>query len=139
MDALVVDKVRKTFEAENAPVFFGRETQIAHALVKLRHAEDAGTSFLLVIGASGAGKSSLLRAGVVPRITRPGTIVGVDLWRRALVVPTGDPLVNLAEALFAEGALGDELRAGDFRSEEALARCFAADTDIALLPLRAAL
>ena len=78
-----------------------------------------------MVGASGAGKSSLLRAGLMPRVTQPGVIPGIDLWRVALVVPAGDPLASLAEALFADGALGSELRVGDFRSPELLARCFA--------------
>ena len=47
----------------------------------------AAAPFLLLIGASGSGKSSLLRAGLVPRITRPGTIPDVELWRAAIVLP----------------------------------------------------
>jgi hypothetical protein len=127
------------FEAEHAPVFFGREAAIARALAKLRQAEAGGTPFLTVVGASGAGKSSLLRAGLMPRVTQPGVIPGIDLWRAVLVVPAGDPLASLAEALFAEGALGSELRAGDFRSPELLARCFASGAEIALPPIQAAL
>ena len=62
----------------HSSVFFGREAAIARAIAKLRHAP-----FLLVIGASGSGKSSLLKAGLVPRITSPGVIPDVDLWRTA--------------------------------------------------------
>ena len=54
----------------------------------------AGTPFLVVIGARDCGKSSVLRAGLVPHFTRPGTIPGIDLWYAALVVPSGDPTVT---------------------------------------------
>ena len=57
------------FEASHSAVFFGRESAIARAIAKLRQAP-----FLLIIGASGSGKSSLLRAGLVPRATAPGVI-----------------------------------------------------------------
>ena len=127
------------FEAEHASVFFGREAAIARALAKLRQAEAGGTPFLTVVGASGAGKSSVLRAGLMPRVTQPGVIPGIDLWRAAFVVPAGDPLASLAEALFADGALGGELRVGDFRSPELLARCFASGAEMALPPIQAAL
>jgi tetratricopeptide (TPR) repeat protein len=129
----------EAFEAAHAPVFFGREPAIVRVIAKLRHAEEAGTAFLVVVGASGSGKSSLLRAGLVPRITRPGTIAGIDCWRTALVIPTSDPLVSLAEALFAETALGNELQVGDFGTPELLARCFAAGGEMAAIPIRAAL
>ncbi|HZU91752.1 MAG TPA: hypothetical protein VE993_21045, partial [Stellaceae bacterium] len=127
------------FESEHAPVFFGRELPLARAIARLREAEAAGAPFLLVVGASGVGKSSFLRAGLLPRITRPGTIPGIDQWRAALIVPAGDPLAGFAAILFADDALGRELRAGDFPMPELLAGCFAAGGAMALPPLRAAL
>ena len=57
-----------SFEEGHSSVFFGREGAIARAIAKLRHAP-----FLLVIGASGSGKSSLLKAGLVPRIASPAS------------------------------------------------------------------
>jgi eukaryotic-like serine/threonine-protein kinase len=129
----------EAFEAAHAPVFFGREAALERAIGKLRRAEAEGAPFLLVVGASGAGKSSLLRAGFVPRITRPGTFPDIDLWRHTLVVPAGDPFTSLAYPLFAKEALGDELRAGDFPTPEALAQCLKAGGDTALAPLRHAL
>ena len=67
--------------------------------------------FLLIIGASGSGKSSLLRAGLLPRLTLPGTIPEIDLWRVAVVMPGPDPFAALAESLFAD----DGARAGAAR------------------------
>ena len=43
--------------------------------------------FVLVVGASGSGKSSLVRAGVLPLLTQPGTIEGVGLWRWSVTRP----------------------------------------------------
>jgi tetratricopeptide (TPR) repeat protein len=122
------------FEAAHAPVFFGREAAIARATAKLRQAP-----FLLLIGGSGSGKSSLLRAGLIPRITAPGVVPDIDLWRTAIIVPSGDPLVQLADALFANDALGAELRAGDFSDPQLLAELFAAGGKAALAPIRTAL
>jgi WD40 repeat protein len=61
----------RPLEAEDAGIFFGRDAPIVEALDRLRGLRDAAPPRLLVIlGASGAGKSSFLRAGLVPRIRR---------------------------------------------------------------------
>jgi hypothetical protein len=70
---------------------------------------------------------------------RPGTVPEIDSWRNALVVAGPDPLVSLAEALFAETGLGTELRQGDFRTAQALAALLAGDPDTAMAPIRTAL
>ncbi len=126
------------FDARYGEVFFGRTNAIEKG-IKLLGETAKLLSFLLVIGASGSGKSSLLRAALLPRLMRPGTIPDVDLWRQALIVPSADPLLALAEALFRDEALGPELRQGDFQTKELLARQFASDADVAIAPIRAAL
>jgi WD40 repeat protein len=61
----------RPLEAEDAGIFFGRDAPIVEALDRLRGLRGAAPPRLLVIlGASGAGKSSFLRAGLVPRIRR---------------------------------------------------------------------
>jgi tetratricopeptide (TPR) repeat protein len=56
---------------EDAAIFFGREAQIVRCLDRLRAMSEAGVERLLVIlGASGAGKSSFVRAGLWPRLNR---------------------------------------------------------------------
>jgi hypothetical protein len=58
-------------EADDAGIFFGREAAVIDALDRLRGLREAPPPRLLVIlGASGAGKSSLLRAGLLPRLAR---------------------------------------------------------------------
>jgi tetratricopeptide (TPR) repeat protein len=61
----------KPLEAEDAGIFFGREAPIVDALDKLRGVrEGAAPRLLVILGASGAGKSSFLRAGLLPRLAR---------------------------------------------------------------------
>ena len=59
------------FDAQDAAMFFGRDVEILQGLDKLRAMRAAGDKSLFVIlGASGAGKSSFLRAGLLPRLAR---------------------------------------------------------------------
>ena len=61
----------KPLEAEDAGIFFGREAPTIEALDKLRGlAEGASPRLMAILGASGAGKSSFLRAGLAPRLMR---------------------------------------------------------------------
>ena len=61
----------RPLEAEDAGIFFGREAPIIEALDRLRGLREAPPPrFLVILGASGAGKSSFLRAGLLPRLAR---------------------------------------------------------------------
>lgn len=60
----------KALEVEDAAVFFGREAPLIRALDVLRRMEDGGEHFFVILGASGAGKSSFMRAGLWPRLKR---------------------------------------------------------------------
>ena len=100
------------FDEEHAAVFFGRRRVVEQLRERLSEAE---RPFLLVLGMSGAGKSSLVRAGLAPRLRQPGAVPGVDAWRRASIRPTesgGDLLLGLGHALYGAEALA-ELAAGD--------------------------
>ncbi len=81
------------FEAEHAAIFFGRTQAIGEVLNALRKNAADGRAFVLVLGASGGGKSSLIRAGVLPLLTQPGVIEGVGLWRRAALRPATPPTI----------------------------------------------
>ena len=98
----------EAFEFEHAPVFFGRTRAVSDVLQALREQAAEGRSFVLILGMSGGGKSSVVRAGVLPMLTKPGVIEGVGLWRRAVYRPTdvrGDLFAGLAKALLREHAL----------------------------------
>ena len=61
----------RPLEADDAGIFFGRDAPVIEALDRLRGLREAAPPRLLVIlGASGAGKSSFLRAGLLPRLLR---------------------------------------------------------------------
>jgi predicted Ser/Thr protein kinase len=96
------------FDFEHAAIFFGRTRAVEDVLNALRAQAASGRAFVLVLGMSGSGKSSLLRAGVLPRLIRPGTVEGVRLWRRAILRPadaSGDLFDGLASALMRPEAL----------------------------------
>ncbi|HKQ51189.1 MAG TPA: TIR domain-containing protein, partial [Pyrinomonadaceae bacterium] len=83
----------RPFDEEHAEYFFGREGDIQRLIEKLKT-----TRFLAVLGASGSGKSSLVRAGVVPRLKR-GVLPESDTWTIRVFTPTAYPLSNLAANL----------------------------------------
>ncbi len=137
----------------HAPVFFGRSRDVTRAADQWKEAAARGTPFLLLVGASGAGKSSLARAGLVPRITAPGVVPTVDLWRVAVMHPSeasGGPIMSLAVRLFdAEQDIPEEERGrspalpeiaeSDYRTPTELARLFTEAGSAASAPVTRAL
>ncbi len=98
------------FDFEHAPIFHGRTKTIGEVLEALEAQVRARRPFVLVVGASGSGKSSLVRAGVLPLLTQPETIEGVGLWRWAVTRPGaggsgGDCFDALAAALLESPGL----------------------------------
>jgi hypothetical protein len=94
----------EAFQFLHAPVFCGRTHAIGEVLDRLRRKAAQGRPFVLILGASGSGKSSLAMAGVLPLLVKPGTIEGVGLWRRVVFRPggqteVGDLFDRLAAAL----------------------------------------
>lgn len=59
---------------------------------------DAGTSLIGLVGPSGSGKSSIVRAGVIPALPK-GAIPGSDEWVIAQMVPGAHPFAELEAAL----------------------------------------
>src|SRR6516165_11822417 len=85
------------FGERDAALFFGREAATVQVLERMsRHL--AGAGLLVVSGASGAGKSSLLRAGVLPRLRAEGLAAapGAAAWPCVVFTPTRAPLDELA-------------------------------------------
>jgi hypothetical protein len=91
----------RPFETEETNLFFGRDGQSDELLERLRR-----TRFLAVVGTSGSGKSSLIRAGLLPALY--GGLMGSagSNWRIAMLRPGHDPIGNLASALGEPGVLG---------------------------------
>ncbi|MGQ9871350.1 nSTAND1 domain-containing NTPase [Leptodesmis sp.] len=81
------------FDETHADYFFGRETLTDQLLDKLKSSQ-----FLAVVGASGSGKSSLVRAGLVHKLQRGQTVSGSNHWQIRIITPTDYPFKSLANA-----------------------------------------
>ncbi len=81
----------RAFREEDAPFFFGRDTYVDQLAQRIR-----SQSLVAVVGASGSGKSSVVRAGLVPALRRD---VGGAVWDVVTLVPGDRPLHALAAAM----------------------------------------
>ena len=84
------------FDESDADIFFGREKLTTSLVQRLLSGLEAGHRFLTVIGASGSGKSSLVRAGLIPALRWRKETSG---WLVHVMTPTAHPLETLAKAL----------------------------------------
>ena len=89
----------RAFQQADASDFFGRTAMIQRVLDRLQEPV-VENNFLAVIGPSGSGKSSLVKAGVLPAL-RSGRIPGSDNWFYAEMVPGEVPLEEMASALLS--------------------------------------
>lgn len=84
------------FEADHAANYFGRAAMVEKLLAKLQT-----TNFVAVVGPSGSGKSSLVRAGLVTALGE-GKLPGSQEWQVAIIRPGDDPLRALATPLVTQ-------------------------------------
>jgi len=91
-----------SFDVDDAELFYGRERLVAELVTRL-----ARTTLVGVVGPSGSGKSSAVRAGLVPTVAA-GVLPGSADWTRILLRPGGYPLRELDRAVWA--ALPDRHR-----------------------------
>jgi WD40 repeat protein len=75
-----------TYGPQDAEVFVGRERLVAELAARVLERR-----FVVVVGSSGSGKSSLVRAGLIP-LARSGRLPGVGPWSTHVIVPGSDPL-----------------------------------------------
>jgi WD40 repeat protein/class 3 adenylate cyclase len=90
----------RAFQETDAPDFFGREALTERLLMRMN--EDVPlTRFLAVVGPSGSGKSSLVRAGLVPALRRGGVrgVAGSNRWLVVEVLPGAHPLEEVDAVL----------------------------------------
>jgi hypothetical protein len=103
----------ESYEFEHALIYFGRNAAIMKATEQLAANARSGCAFLLVSGASGSGKSSLVKAGIVPRLTKPQRISGAAFLRRCVFRPAAegaDAFAGLAAAGHSAATSGGEER-----------------------------
>ncbi len=86
----------RSYESHEDYLFFGREKQIKELIGRLSQ-----TRFVAVIGSSGCGKSSLIKAGLIPALVKGKyTQLGTE-WELFTFRPGNEPMENLARALHA--------------------------------------
>src|ERR1051325_575096 len=92
----------RPFKSDEGLLFFGRREQTLELLQQLQQSR-----FLSIVGSSGCGKSSLIRAGLIPKLQAGFLVENRDQWRVATAKPGDAPIDNLAHALveaFPEGS-----------------------------------
>jgi tetratricopeptide (TPR) repeat protein len=150
------------YEEDQSGLFYGRDADMARARARFIEAavgQDSGrrgTTFLLILGASGAGKSSFLRAGLLPRMRDAGVPAfledgsdAIHAFRTLMLVPgeMGEDLcLGLARALYSPAVSGHRsdvglarLADGDYQTPEAFAALAMSSPESALLPIVRAL
>ena len=93
----------RPFEPDEALKFYGRETHTAELLRRL-----ALNPLIAVVGGSGAGKSSLVRAGLLPALHRGWLTGATSQWRICIMRPGDSPMANLGKALATERVFSDD-------------------------------
>jgi WD40 repeat protein/transcriptional regulator with XRE-family HTH domain len=83
------------FGERDARLFYGRDELADHLVRRLAERLD-GAGILVMAGESGSGKSSLLRAGLLPRLAAGALGPGSERWPRRVIRPTASPLRELA-------------------------------------------
>jgi formylglycine-generating enzyme required for sulfatase activity len=101
----------RPFEANEWSIFFGREAMVDEVIDRL-----AAHRLVLIHGSSGAGKSSLVRAGVLPKLERQHRLAGMP-WQTCAMRPSGGPLWNLAKEFASLEGDADADRVGRIVSE----------------------
>src|SRR5256885_16424297 len=102
----------RPFGEDDALLFFGRKRNVDQVLAKLSE----GQRFLAVLGASGTGKSSLVRAGLIPALHRGAiALPSTRRWNTVTIKPGNAPLANLATGLAGLGSLLGKLDSAEER------------------------
>lgn len=78
----------EAYDFEHAPIFFGQSDVVQRSISQLMGNAGEGSPFLLILGASGSGKSSLAKAGIVPRLFVPRRVSGTAFVRYCVFKPS---------------------------------------------------
>jgi WD40 repeat protein len=107
-----------SFQPEHAGWFFGREDLTSLLVERLADRYALGDALLIVVGPSGSGKSSLLRAGMIPALAAGGlALADCQTWPTLLFSPGGHPLMEFAGQLAPMAGLTVEEIASILRSD----------------------
>ena len=123
----------RAFDEADAADFFGRGDLVDEIIARLAR-EDLASRLVLVVGGSGTGKSSVVRAGLLPRVRR-GDVPGSERWFVATMLPGSSPFKELAESLqhvaVAETAgLAEQLADGEVGIDRVVRRLIPGDGEL---------
>ena len=96
-DAANPYKGLRAFSEADAADFYGRERLVARLISRLGHPGGRGR-FVAIVGPSGSGKSSAVKAGLIPAL-RAGAVPGSEHWFSTTMIPAPHPFEELAEAI----------------------------------------
>jgi WD40 repeat protein len=113
----------RSFESDEDRLFFGRESQIKHVIAKLLNAR-----FLAITGSSGSGKSSFVRAGIIPSLFKDKVVKSDKEWNLSIFRPGSNPIKNLSEALY-EAIRKEKETAPEIDSPEKIQSILASDEE----------
>ncbi len=103
----------RPFESEESLLFFGRQDQTLELLQRLHQHH-----FVAIVGGSGSGKSSLVRAGLIPRLKAGYLVDERDSWMICVMKPGQSPLYNLAYSIISQVENpGEQISVTDFINE----------------------
>ena len=132
-------RAQDPYRLADEPVFVGRETETRELVARLDANRGGGRGLVLITGPSGVGKSSLVHAGLLPRLVRPYLFAGVAGCRWCRLDCQGpDPVADLARALLAPALLGTALD-GFGLDQAGLARLLETEPAVAAAQVQAAL
>jgi serine/threonine protein kinase/DNA-binding XRE family transcriptional regulator len=126
----------RAFTEADAADFFGRETLVQELLARLAETTDLAR-FLAVVGPSGSGKSSVVRAGLIPAL-RQGGLPDSDRWFIVEMLPGSHPWEELEAALLRIAVNPPESLLAQLREDErgllrAVRRVLPADESVELV------
>src|SRR5688572_1062524 len=119
----------RPFEPHESPLFFGREDQCDDLLTRLGRQR-----LVAVVGMSGSGKSSLVRAGLLPALDRGYLPSAGSSWHIAIFRPGSDPVANLTRGLVTRRLPGSD--AGEENPDEIRAQLDASSLGLAAVARR---
>lgn len=126
----------RAFEEADAGDFFGRDDLVDEIVTRLR-CDGLRGRLVLVVGGSGTGKSSVVRAGLLPRVRR-GDVPGSQGWFVTTMLPGSSPFKELAEtlrrvAVADPSGLADQLAEDEAGVDRVLRRLLPGDGQLLLV------
>ena len=124
------------FDDTSADRYYGRDRLVGELLARL-DGNGTASRCLVIVGPSGSGKSSLARAGLLPKLRR-GAVAGSQDWFQTTMTPGDDPYKSLEAALLRiavnpPATLVDQLRDGRRGILRSVRRCLSSESDRLLL------